>query len=270
MVGHELEQRGHKVEIINAGVPGHDSTDSLAKLITDIWPLKPDLIFLCHTWNDVKYFSRLTPADPYRGLPPLEPTPREIDWRLHPTGLDGLLSASSLYRTIRVALIEFLVSEEGRQRQLWRRGGGGQRRVDWMNNEATGPRQFALNLRTIAALSREIGAQLVLCRQALLEYGAGATGKSVEEYALRNTRLTLPELKRAFEISNRAINALADEEDLKLVDMHAALASEARFFHDSIHFSHEGSRAVSVVVADALEDNLRTLTPSQETRSSGE
>jgi len=270
MVGDELRNRGHKVEVINAAVPGHNSTDSLGKLLTDIWLLDPDLVFLCHTWNDVKYFSALIPANPYRGLPPLEPVSWEIDWRLHPAGLDRLLSVSSIYRWIRVALIQFLITEEGRNIQVHQavpgvldrtsqRSDAPEQPDESRNSKPAGPRQFALNLRLIAALIREIGAELVLCRQARLESGSGTTGMSVENYAFRNTQLSLAELERAFATSNEAIDSLAVEEDLEVVDIHAALSSEARFFHDGIHFSPEGSHAVSVFVADALEDNLRDM-----------
>ena len=55
MLGEELRRRGHDVDVINAGVPGHDTTRSLVKLLTDIWTLEPDVIVLCQAWNDIKY-----------------------------------------------------------------------------------------------------------------------------------------------------------------------------------------------------------------------
>jgi len=73
MAGDELRGRGREIEVISAGVPGHGSTDSLAKLLTDIWGLAPDIVFFCQAWNGIKSFTRLSPALPYRGRPPEEP-----------------------------------------------------------------------------------------------------------------------------------------------------------------------------------------------------
>jgi hypothetical protein len=82
----KLRESGYDIEAINAGVPGYNSTDALAVLLTDLWVLQPDIIFACHSWNDLKFFRRVGPGAPYRGLPPQNPLPWQLDWRIYPTG----------------------------------------------------------------------------------------------------------------------------------------------------------------------------------------
>ncbi|MCZ6771139.1 MAG: hypothetical protein O7G83_04000, partial [Proteobacteria bacterium] len=77
IVGDLLKGQGRDVEVLNAAVPGYSSTHAQAALLTDLWILQPDIVFMCSAWNDVKYFARLNPAAPFRGLPPIEP----ISWR---------------------------------------------------------------------------------------------------------------------------------------------------------------------------------------------
>ena len=255
LVGEELRSRGIDVEVINAGVPSHNTSDALHKLATDLWMLAPDIVFVCNTWNDVKHFSRMATGEPYRRLPPLEPTPHNIDWRLYPRGIDKMLSVSSLYRTARIRLLSLVVTEEGTWRSF-RLPDVAEKPAHWAAPDAPGPRQFALNLRLILAISREIGADLMLCRQARLSAGAGSTGMTLEEYVMRNTRLTLPEIEAAFATSDQIIFSLGEERDVDVVDMHAFLNGAGEYFHDGIHFSPSGSQAVSPAIADAIQRRL--------------
>lgn len=62
LVEQRLRTRGFPAaEVINAGVPGHASSDSLGRLFTEVWMFEPDFILLCNAWNDIKYFANLSP-----------------------------------------------------------------------------------------------------------------------------------------------------------------------------------------------------------------
>ena len=56
--GKVSEGKGHHVEVINAGIPGHTSGDSLGRLYTEIWQWKPDYVIMYEAWNDIKYFNQ--------------------------------------------------------------------------------------------------------------------------------------------------------------------------------------------------------------------
>jgi lysophospholipase L1-like esterase len=255
LVGKELRNRGIDVEVINAGVPSHNTNDALHKLATDLWMLTPDIVFVCNTWNDAKHFSRMATGEPYRRLPPLEPMPHNVDWRLYPQGLDKMLSVSSFYRMIRIRLLSLLVTEEGTWRSF-RLVDMAEKPTNWAALDSPGPRQFALNLRLILAITREIAAELMICRQARLSAGVGTSGMTVDEYVRRNTSLSLPEIEAAFTTSDQIITSLGQEQDVDVVDMQGVLKGAGEYFHDGIHFSPLGSQVVSAAVADAIQRRL--------------
>src|SRR5262245_53062699 len=60
-----LRDMGHSnVEVVNAGVPGHATFDSLGRLYSQLWIYKPDYVLLYNCWNDLKYFRKVTPEKP--------------------------------------------------------------------------------------------------------------------------------------------------------------------------------------------------------------
>ena len=57
------------MEVINAGVPGHSSSDALGRFITELHTFQPNYAVLSNAWNDIKYFDSREPilrvARPY-------------------------------------------------------------------------------------------------------------------------------------------------------------------------------------------------------------
>jgi lysophospholipase L1-like esterase len=248
MAGEALRGRGLDVEVINAGAPGHDSTDSVGKLLTDVWTLEPDILFLCNAWNDIKYFSWLSPEDPYARLPLTAPQTVPQDWRIHPTGIDRLLTVSAIYRQFRWGFVQLAFAEEGGRRAPDDRATSPARVGAW------GPRQYRLNLALAASLARHIGAELVLCKQARLPVpgGTGPAQEGAREYAIRNWRMPVDQLMQAFDICDRIIEEVAAEAGLAVIDMNAALSGRGEYFADSIHFSRAGAGAAANHVAGAI------------------
>lgn len=267
MVGEELQARNHPVEIINAAVPGHDSTDSLGKLMTDLWTLEPDVIVLCNAWNDIKYFSRVSPERPYRGLPPEEPQPWRADWRIYPKGLDWVLSASAIYRCVRWWVARSLYvdgAQLGAQLptvESWfarPKKRSPQESSSAAQTRQFGPwglRQYRLNLELIADLARHTGAVLVLCRQAHLatKDETGLEQGPVRSYGTIQLELSRDEAMRAFELVYDTIDQVAAQTGALVVDMDRQLSGRGAYFADGIHFTLAGSRAAAQLVAAAIE-----------------
>lgn len=249
MVGEKLRHVGHDVEVINAGVPGHVTFDSFAKVLTDIWTLEPNIIFLCQAWNDIKYFPWLTPEIPYRGLPPTKAVSWQKDWRLYPNGIDRVLSSSAIYRQYRWGIGQLLYFEEGGQRT----NAG---RSEKVNNTITqwGTKQYRLNLTLIADLSDAIRAELIICKQAHLAVvgGTGPDQEAARDYGVRNTRLSHAALMRAFELTYSIIDEIAEDAGVKISDMNEGLSGRKEYFLDGIHFGPMGSHAASNLVYEAL------------------
>ena len=240
MVGKTLSQNGHHVDVINAGVPSHQTGDSLGKLVTDLWLTEPDIIVVCGAWNDIKYFSELTPELPYRDV--AVPSSGR-DPRIHPQGLDRLLCLSALYRIGHEQLVTMLkgVGDEGEKLK-----------------EPTGTvsdfavRQYRLNLQTICDVGRNIGAVVVLCKQARLPV-ADSSESDRRRIPYEYTGLAHDELIRAFAECDRVIAEVAAEKHCPVIDMHAPLSGKADRFADHIHFSREGSRQAARLVAEQIE-----------------
>lgn len=254
--GELLRGRGLDVDTINAGVPGYNSTDGLAVLLTDLWVLRPDVVFACHGWNDFKYYSRVGPGAPYRGLPPKKPLPWLLDWRTHPRGLDNLMTASALYRHFRWGLAQFLFHEEGLHAFS-----AYSRDPDDPNlslAQSWGPRQYAMNLELMATLAKQLDVTLVLCRQAYLRAGTTKSGADALEYALGALEFkSADEFEQAYDGIRATVADVARRHQLTIIDMHAPLATQPAYFWDAVHFTPEGSRAAAAVAAEGLEPLIR-------------
>ena len=247
--GEKLRQAGYDVDVINAGVPGHTTFDSLGKLVTDAWTLLPDIIVLCQAWNDLKYFPRIAPDAPFRGPPPAQPITWQKDWRLYPTSLDALLVHSALYRQFRWGLASLFYYEEGaRALDETRLTAISDTIGEW------GPAQYRLNLILIANVAEEIGARLVLCKQArlALEDGDSDIQEFAMEYGLRTTRLTPQALIKSFGAADAIIESVADDEGAVILDMDARLSGRADYFFDAIHFNKAGGAVAAELAFEAL------------------
>ena len=88
----KLHETGHQhVRIINAGVPGHSSFDSLGRYLAEIHLFEPDYVFVCHAWNDMKYFRDYNRYSPLRLTATLQSPSHQ-----YPKGLDWLLERTQL------------------------------------------------------------------------------------------------------------------------------------------------------------------------------
>lgn len=251
LVEAELAELGLKAEVINAGVPGHNTFDSLGKLLTDVWTLKPDILFLCQSWNDIKYFKWIDPVNPYRGLPPDAVRTWRRDWRLHPSGIDGLLTYSALYRKFRWGFAQLLYYEEG---LLFTPPPDFERQP--ISRDSWGVKQFHLNLSLIARLAQDIDTKLVLCKQARLpvEGDRGTGQEDARDYVSRNMRLSFDEVLKAFTLADQTVEEIARDRSLRVSNLHRDLSGRAEYFVDAIHFSPEGSKVAAQLVARSLAE----------------
>ncbi len=241
--GEILAERGFDVDVVNAGVPSHQTTDSLGKLLTDLWTVEPDVIVVCCTWNDLKYFSDLTPQTPYCDVVPLS---GGRDLRIHPQGIDRLLCLSSLYRLVHNKLVVTLagMADEG-----WK----SKPPVSTMTASAL--RQFRLDLQMICDLGNNIGAKVALCKQARLPV-ANSPEQIRREVPYDFNGLPHDELIRAFAACDRVIDEVAAEKHCSVIDLSGPLSGKVKIFDDHIHFSARGARKVAQLTAEGLEPML--------------
>lgn len=229
-----LARRGKSINVVNAGVPGHAAPDAIGKVLSDLWVLEPDALVLCNAWSDLTYFTDLTPSQPYGDIV----TPPQ-DWRLHPRGLDWLLSLSALYRHERNWVVPILSGEE-----------------DVPPHALTGKvspwalTQYKLSLQTFCDLGANLGVKVALCKQARLPAAASGTAER-NRIGYSYVGMDHDELLAAFEACDRIIDEVAARKNCTVIDM-SALSGQEDCFTDHIQFSPAGSRQAAKILADAL------------------
>ncbi len=239
----DLRDRGLvDVEVINAGIPGHASTDALGRLITRIWSLEPDVVLLYNAWNDIKYFRDLSPESPLISL--VEPhDPDANPFHSYRGSLDWLLSRSQLY--VKLRNVYYL-----RKHRPGLEGGQTARELATSYDDL-GVRQYRLNVELFVAASRKIGALPVLMTQASL-VSPSTPEEAREEIAYDYPGLHHEALARAFGECNDVVRDVARETGAALIDPAGSLSGRPELFADHVHTTGEGSAALAEAAAGPL------------------
>lgn len=235
-----------QVDVVNAGVPGHASFDSLGRLYSEIWLLEPDIVLLYNAWNDIKYIDRIGPSSPLISL--VEPANAGRDPFQHYRGrLDRWMSVSQIYVKLRTRyyLAKHRVGLEG----VIPEG------TEINHDRRMGLRQFRLNVELFVDAARNLGVQPVLLTQATLvaaSNDAEARKRIVYEYQ----GLDHDALSGAFDDCNNVIRSVAREKDALILDLAADLNGRVDLFEDHVHLSRAGSEVLAKSVAKFLGDHL--------------
>ena len=110
-----LRQRGYpRVEIINGGTPGNDTADVLGRFYAEIWAFQPDYVLVYESWNDIKYFSKVSAERTLLRLKRAQTAGGGDDGHLvqnpfiyYSGPIDRFLSHSQLYARLRDRFIEW-------------------------------------------------------------------------------------------------------------------------------------------------------------------
>lgn len=235
----ELEQRTkRRFEVLNAGLSGWTSAESLVNWFLNVQDYAPDLVVLHHAVNDVAPRLRRGHRSDYSHYRhPWQPPRSNALQRL-------LLRASDVYAA------------------LWLRRGipdvGAL--TTWPVLDPLDPERgplpypegaltFRRNLRTIGRHARSLGAEVVLMTMPGRPPGEGDTP---------HDRL----LRRGLLEHNEILRALAAEEGWMLVDLEAAYAADPSttpWFLDLVHQAVEGRRHEAVLLAEALVRDWEAL-----------
>lgn len=247
LVEERLANHGHaNVRVINAGVPGHASFDSLGRFYAQAWTFEPDYVLVYHAWNDLKYFTEITPERPLLTL--YRPHAPGADPFQHYRGpLDWLLSCSQLYVKARTRYL------------LWRHQPG----IEGAAPARPGPRtygplalaQYRLLLELLVDGARNVGATPVLLTEATLVTPSNdATDRARIAYEYQG--LSHEALVGAFADTARTVTDVAARKQALFLDAAAALNGRSELFSDQVHFTPTGSEAMADLVATFLAAQL--------------
>lgn len=237
-----LRERGHQVEIINAGIPGLMSFDAVGRLFTEGHDLDPDYVVICNKWNDLKYFRSSEP----------------LSWQMHPWAVQSdprfeyqgaldrwLGGVSQLYCRLRYRHYESMRPPEFVDHV---------NRSDFKNRPTPEAlRQYRLHFQMFADTARDLGVKPILMTQPLLiRRDNPPEAREIIEY--EKVEFSHEQLCEATEQADSAVRSVAAEKHVPLIDGSASrVAGKIPFFTDQVHLNQTGSLEFAHVVADELE-----------------
>lgn len=219
-----LREMGIRAEVLNAGVPSWTLRSSQTNLELRLYSLEPDVMIVCHTFNDL-----VAPASNY----------------VHDSFAED---ASELWRPWRSSA---LLRTLGRQ-------------VDRLSPETKAARfdpalaeAFERNLRRMIVRGRKHGAEVVSttepsCLRPTLERCRADQIPGFEAwYSFYNT-LEYEPLMQGVARFYRSTREVADEFGAPFIDLEPVVPDDGRFWGSPIHHSEEGERLIARHLASVL------------------
>ena len=249
-----LHRAGYRnVEVVNAGVPGYGSLETMLFFELEILDLEPDLILVSHAANDVH--ARLVwPAEAYRG----DNSGWRGGWRVdtlpllleHSTALRMLWIRLGWLRSFRsmesvfgpssatsfTALFHAQVSDGS-----YPSGPFAEVPITRML-EVNRPVYFARHLRNIVAVARTHGVEVALVT---FPYHPNWRGRAP---------IADPDYRAAIEDANRVTRQVAAAAGVHGFDLAAHIPADEKLYTDGYHFTREGNQLRARVLAGMIVD----------------
>jgi len=242
-----LQQSGFaSVEVINAGIPGLRSSDSVGRLFAEGHLFEPDYVLFYGSWNDIKDFRATEPLLWLRS--PLHQSDVDHPLFTYRNDLDRwLCKVSQLYVRLRSRYY------------TWGLRLGPQGTLPEGNYVSTlsetALRQYRMNIQTFVDVARNAGAVPILMTEARL-VSPGNTAADKERIGYDMVLLTHETLLKAFEATDWILRDVAMEKQVRLIDASSDLSGRADLFLDTVHLTDRGSDALADIVAASLEQLL--------------
>ena len=224
-----------RVEMVNAGLMGGTTADSLVRLSLQHLELTPDVVVVYHGVNDLEpSFAQGFQPDYNHRRQDCPQVPYLFDRA--PRSLDHF----ALWSLARLAMVGY------RGGDLWSRYTRTEARYDF----AAGPRGlpvFRRNLRSIRALAEANGARVVFCT--FLFYRPLTTAPAFNS---RHGAAFGEAFEAGIHYQNEIIRELGREEGALVADVAGATPLAPELFTDCCHLTADGNNAIAAVVAKAL------------------
>lgn len=233
-----LHEQGHpNIRIINAGIPGHNSDDSYGRLNHEIAEHDPDYVLVCHGWNDIKYFRRLTPDSTVAQI-----TERvNVDAYAQPSGFRNFVENSQIVVRLSSIFMEEMEYLEG--------GHYYQDATDTYPKH--GLEQFRKTYQNIISLCTEIGATPVLMTQPTLLSNENSEADK-NRMDLSYVGLTHSGTLAAYNDIVMVQKTLSADSTVHLIDMRGAMSGVSKYFYDHVHLVEAGSKYAAQFLADEI------------------
>lgn len=233
---------GHTIRVIDAGVPGFDTAQSVANLALRVMPFHPDVVIIYQAYNDLKAVRADRPFLPdYSQI-----HRRPFGYHDKPPFYVRWLDRSMFYVRMRNRYRTMA------QVSVYRKSLTDNSRVNTVPEAAA--RAFEQHVRILVAIARSGGAKVVLSSFATLHDPALASaGKhtnrqlsqlqqdELEKLLQFTSGLTVSGILKGIDEYNAILRKVATEEHTGWVDNASLVPHEDRYFVDRVHFSPEGA-----------------------------
>lgn len=233
----ELRERygTDKIEVLNFGIAGWTSWQSLINLEINVLEVEPDLIVVYHGHNDLG--ARLTHPDYYRSDNSGSRRTweaRDVPWPLHLTLVRWITKINPLSRLQHFVRAPTSASATEETGFISRIGGTALEALD-----ANPPIYFERNLRLIATVAREFGADVLFVTWAYSDESGG--------------RLTTPHYERGLEEMRESVKKVGRASSVPVYDFATEMPKDPKYWADPVHLNLAGARIKAKLFADYIE-----------------
>jgi lysophospholipase L1-like esterase len=235
-----------KITILNAGVPGFDTAQSIGNLALRVMPFDPDIVVIYHLYNDLKVVRKFKTFRPDYSHMHLRP----FGYHQRPNIIVRWLNKSMVYVRLRNKLRELKKAQlkiEKRKKIIQQTG-----RLANIPDQAV--RTFGQHIQSLVSIATAGGAKVVLSSFATLHdprldysdkniiHRLSALQKK-EIFAIMNFTpgLTLEAVFDGFNRYNRTLRELAESNNTGWIDNASLVPHKDRYFVDRVHFSRAGA-----------------------------
>tara|TARA_B100000963_G_scaffold361285_1_gene395930 strand:+ start:271 stop:1641 length:1371 start_codon:yes stop_codon:yes gene_type:complete len=230
------------IRVINAGVPGHSTFDSFAKILSEIRLFSPDYIILCHTHNEfLNYRNMSISKTPLRIMPSLSSSTYD-DYSI--SLIEKIAEKSQIY--LRIKYFGELIDLKKRYKEKMSRD---------LNEFVTGDayEQMELNINMFIDLCKRIDANPILLTQASAVTPGNFNSSIIKNYLKRSPLgMDAQTYYESFKKADSLIKEIASKRDILFLDISNTHSGKLDYFVDAIHFNRKGSYAIAKSVSDYL------------------
>lgn len=236
LVGEQLALHGQTIKSINAGVSGNNSLLSLNIVLNKIAPSKPAAIVFMHAINDlniyIKHKSYWHVTNKYSNITLGNPTNNNWLQRWLPTSFALSKQIKNISYDSDVPLSINAINHQLKQALL---------------------DDFRRNLSLFVFTCKQFNIKPILMTQARA-FGKTASKKHLNGVAriLQKGDDYFDQYTSLFDSLNQATRMVANDFNIKLIDLDKELTGDTACFYDAIHYNVHGSERVAEIVSSEL------------------
>lgn len=253
----------NKITVINAGVPGYDSAQSIGNLALRVMPLKPDVVIIYHAYNDLKAIRANIKFNP--DYSHIHHTP--FGFHQEPNFIIRLLNYSMFYVRTRNQYRKYVAKKNyfGNYNNMKL----GKNRLEDIPKEALVT--FKQHIRSLISIAKAEGSKVILSSFATLhnphmDFTSTDQIKKLSELEKVELDMIMHfipglQLSSIFEgiiKYNDMLKRIAIKEKTGWVDNASLIPHKEKFFVDRVHFSSEGAKLIAENLLPVVLGKLKT------------